>query len=220
MKMSNAGDASGVPLPPAITREPVVSEMSRSASSMPLPPFLPGATPRAEMAPEPAPGRAAEPAPLELTEAMESAAVEPVDWPDMRGDDEGDAMRPWDDGTGDDAVEDAVRAATEAARVAAEGQHVGAEPDRADAEAGGDADAPDGDFPLDAFFVPLDSQRVPTGYDEAEHREVAERVSGQLEELAKSIRTRGMTALGATPASDDLSKLIAAVVAGYYTRAR
>jgi hypothetical protein len=241
MMMSNAGDMSGVPLPPAITRESVVSEVPRSGSATPLPPYVPGAghhdpsaaiTRQEVLAAESAPREAdsataapaseeplpwessaatsatgddgVEPGQLELTEVSEPAAAESVEWPDMRGEDEGDAMRPWDDGTEIGEFEEAVRA----------------DERRGTAKAEADGSDAAGDFPLDAFFVPLDSQRVPTGYDEAAHREVAERVAGRLESLAQAVRTRGMTALGATRSSDHLTTLIAAVVAGYYARER
>jgi hypothetical protein len=75
-------------------------------------------------------------------------------------------------------------------------------------------------FPLDAFFVPTDSSRVPSGYDEDEHRRIVDGVASQLEDLAHAVRERGIGALGAASATDDLSRLIAAVVAGYYARER
>jgi hypothetical protein len=59
---------------------------------------------------------------------------------------------------------------------------------------------------------------------DAEGRPVAERVADRLEDLARDVRRRGLTALGAgVPADeeaglDELSRLIAAVVAGFYGR--
>jgi len=73
------------------------------------------------------------------------------------------------------------------------------------------------EFPLDAFIIPEDSQRLPSGY-EAEHDAIAERVASRLDELARQVRARGLPQLGAAPGADELSRLIAAVVAGYVGR--
>jgi hypothetical protein len=77
--------------------------------------------------------------------------------------------------------------------------------------------APSAEFPLDAFFVPTDSHSVPAGYGE-EHGPVAERVAARLEDMAGAVRTQGLAALGGTGATDELTRLIAAVVAGYLAR--
>ncbi|CAN5848157.1 hypothetical protein BH23GEM9_BH23GEM9_04650 [soil metagenome] len=76
-------------------------------------------------------------------------------------------------------------------------------------------------FPMEAFFVPAQAQRVPVGYDE--HRHVAERVAVRLEELADNVRRRGLSALGPVSRDehtnlDELSRLIAAVIAGFFAR--
>lgn len=73
------------------------------------------------------------------------------------------------------------------------------------------------DFPLDAFIIPEDTQRLPTGYDE-EHHAIAERVALRLDEIARRVRTGGLAELGAAPASDELTRLIATVVAGHLGR--
>jgi hypothetical protein len=188
--MTNTGDASEAPLP--------------VASGTPLPPVLTRAldapqSPR-DGSPVPVPpylpGRAAafhnvDAAPLELSDTVE---VEAEDDFESEGwpdlPDQGAAVPAWDDGNNDVIVDSGARAAS------------GSE------------------FPIDAFFVPTDSKRVPMGYDDAEHREVAGRVADRLEELARAVRARGMPALGAAPTSDELAKLIAAVVAGFFARER
>jgi hypothetical protein len=190
--MTNTADASEAPRP--------------AASGTPLPPALTRAldapqSPRDGSGvplPPYLPGRAAafhdvHAAPLELTDAMELEVEEDIEsegWPDLP--DQGAAVPAWDDGDNDAIIDSAARA-----------------------EASGSTE-----FPLDAFFVPTDSKRVPMGYDDAEHREVAGRVADRLEEMAQAVRARGMPALGAAPTSDELAKLIAAVVAGFFARER
>jgi hypothetical protein len=115
-------------------------------------------------------------------------------WPDVR--EEGSAMAAWD--SGDDG------AATPAA------------------DERGEEDQPEADaaFPIEAFFVPGDSQRIPSGYDDAEHRAIAARVAARLEEMAAQVRQYGIAALGATKDADELTRLIAGVVAGFFARER
>jgi hypothetical protein len=59
---------------------------------------------------------------------------------------------------------------------------------------------------------------VPSGYDPAEHRAMAERVASRLEETARLIRERGIGALGGAHGGDELTRLIAAVAAGFFAR--
>jgi hypothetical protein len=63
------------------------------------------------------------------------------------------------------------------------------------------------EFPLDAFFVPADSQRVPSGYDV---QDAADRLAARLEALAEQIRTAGLAAVHAAAADDELARAIAA----------
>jgi hypothetical protein len=61
-------------------------------------------------------------------------------------------------------------------------------------------------------------------HDDRDLQHVADRVAGRLEELAQDVRRRGLAALGAGMPEDErlrldeLSKLIAAVAAGFYVR--
>jgi hypothetical protein len=246
---SNTADAGGAPLPPAITRTTAPPAAESDAALAPVPPFVPGragldaAREAIATGLEAAAARAADAAiagdqaPKAQTDAAQLAAADTdaarvaaaetdadtadsaetdadqagADvfggdrWPHLQ--EQGAAMPAWDDGSADEAS---------AART----------------------ERPAAAFPLDAFFVPEHSRRVPAGYDEAEHREMAERLAGQLEALAGALRQRGMLALagplpGAAPLSgpslgaaspggsrgtDELGRLIAAVVAGYYAR--
>jgi hypothetical protein len=82
----------------------------------------------------------------------------------------------------------------------------------------------------DAWWVsvPREAAAVPqeyageTQHDEADLQHVADRVAARLEELAQDIRRRGLAALTAGMPEDErlrfdeLSKLIAAVIAGFY----
>ncbi|HUF49216.1 MAG TPA: hypothetical protein VMN60_00170 [Longimicrobiales bacterium] len=76
---------------------------------------------------------------------------------------------------------------------------------------------PAAEFPLDAFIIPEDARRLPTGY-ELEHDE-AERLAERLEQLARQVRTRGIAALGSAPGSDDLSRVIASAIVAHFDRA-
>jgi hypothetical protein len=71
-------------------------------------------------------------------------------------------------------------------------------------------------FPLDAFFVPAGVEHVLAGYDENAQRAMADRVGTLLETMAREVRERGIDALS-EPGSDELARLIAAAVAGYYS---
>ena len=97
-----------------------------------------------------------------------------------------------------------------------------ATPPRADTSAdewspGEDTSTASASFPLDAFFIPDDAQRLPTGYDLA-HDE-AEHLADRLEQLARQVRARGLGALGEAAGHDELTRAIAAAVAGYVQRA-
>lgn len=81
-----------------------------------------------------------------------------------------------------------------------------------------DETASDAEFPLEAFFVPEQCTRMPAGYDPAVHRAISQQVAARLDELAVTIRSSGMHAIGATPSADDLSRIVAAVVVGFYAR--
>jgi hypothetical protein len=115
-------------------------------------------------------------------------------WPDVL--EEGSAMAAWDSGD-------------EGAATPAADEH-------------GDEDQPEADaaFPIEAFFVPGDSQRIPSGYHDADHRAIAARVAARLEEMAAQVRQEGIAALGATKDADELTRLIAGVVAGFFARER
>jgi hypothetical protein len=63
------------------------------------------------------------------------------------------------------------------------------------------------EFPLEAFFVPADSQRAPSGYDA---QAAADRLAARLEALAEQIRTAGLAAVHAAAADDELARAIAA----------
>ncbi|HSJ30697.1 MAG TPA: hypothetical protein VK933_04635 [Longimicrobiales bacterium] len=77
-------------------------------------------------------------------------------------------------------------------------------------------DAADGrsDFPLDAFIVPAGVHHAPTGYD----ADVARRVALRLDELARQLRGDGLQSLGRTGSTDELSRVLAAIVTGFVAR--
>jgi hypothetical protein len=92
--------------------------------------------------------------------------------------------------------------------------HEGDADSGAQTETAADAD----DFPLDAFFVPADATRSPSGYDVSEHDAISERTAGRLDDLARFIRLRGVTGLDAHQSSDELTRLITAVITGFVAR--
>ncbi|HEX6309204.1 MAG TPA: hypothetical protein VFZ69_13500 [Longimicrobiales bacterium] len=70
-------------------------------------------------------------------------------------------------------------------------------------------------FPLDAFIVPGGMARMPAGYE----TEVAELVARRLDDLAQQLRSEGLAALGHDASDiDELSRVFAAVIAGYLAR--
>jgi hypothetical protein len=203
-------NVSGTPLPPALTRT-AAAEPPAAVGAALVPPFIAGpvalrtapgpvveaSTPAASevastseaasMSPAPSTSPTAdEPMPWEVPEEVAADTPEMVSWPHHAV--QGAALPAWDDGTADGEAEEVA-------------------PSRGDQQLTA--------FPLDAFFVPLDSSSVPNGYGEAEHRALAGRVADRLEELARALRQRGMPVLGAGGTSDELARLIAAVVAGF-----
>ncbi|HEX6132966.1 MAG TPA: hypothetical protein VFZ24_03215, partial [Longimicrobiales bacterium] len=70
------------------------------------------------------------------------------------------------------------------------------------------------DFPLDAFIVPGGTQRMPAGYE----TEVAQLVARRLDDLAQQLRSDGLAALGHAHDVDELSRVFAAIIAGYVAR--
>jgi len=74
------------------------------------------------------------------------------------------------------------------------------------------------EFPLDAFIIPEHSQRLPTGYEE-ELAHITERIAERLEDMARQIRARGIGSLGDTQDTDELSRIMAALIAGYVSHA-
>jgi hypothetical protein len=74
------------------------------------------------------------------------------------------------------------------------------------------------EFPLDAFIIPEHSQRLPTGYEE-ELAAMGERVAERLEDIARQIRARGIGSFGDTHDTDELSRILAALIAGYVSHA-
>ena len=72
------------------------------------------------------------------------------------------------------------------------------------------------EFPLDAFIIPEDAKRLPTGYD-LRHDE-SEHVAERLEQLARQVRTRGLAGLGSAAGSDELARVIAGAIADFVGR--
>lgn len=154
-----------------------------------MPPFVAGrATPAASAPPEP------EPAPLELIEA-EVMAPEPA-------------------GRVDAEVAIPVQAPDETDLWPSLEEQGSAEPvwGDTDDEAGA---APN--FPLDAFIVPEDSDRVPSGYQK-DHVAQAERIAARLETLSRHVRAGGIAQLESFTTEDELTALIADVISGYLHR--
>ncbi|HSJ08846.1 MAG TPA: hypothetical protein VK928_03010 [Longimicrobiales bacterium] len=183
----NSSEQRGLVPPPAVTRTAPVADMA----GLPLmPPFVPGrATPAAHAAPEPE----AEPAPLDLVEA-EVFGPDPVERVDAE-------------------VAIPVPAPDEADPWPSLEEQGSAEPvwdseDEASA-------APN--FPLDAFIVPEDSERVPSGYQK-DHVAQADRIAARLDMLSRHVRAGGIAQLESFTTDDELTALIADVIAGYLHR--
>jgi hypothetical protein len=70
------------------------------------------------------------------------------------------------------------------------------------------------DFPLDAFIVPAGVHHAPSGYD----ADVARRVALRLDEIARQLRGGGLQSLGRAHSTDELSRVLAAIVTGYVAR--
>lgn len=73
------------------------------------------------------------------------------------------------------------------------------------------------EFPLDAFFIPEYARSVVTSAP-GDGDEIAGRVAERLDELSRRVRERGLTALGETTDPDELTRLLAGVIAGFVTR--
>jgi hypothetical protein len=67
--------------------------------------------------------------------------------------------------------------------------------------------------PVTFEAIPLE---IPVG--DRWQQDVTERVAARLEELAREVRSRGIAALGAAENADELSRLIAGVIAGFLAR--
>lgn len=78
-----------------------------------------------------------------------------------------------------------------------------------------DETAPRSDFPLDAFIVPAGVRSV-GGVDDDD---IARRVALRLDELARGLRDDGLSSLGSAASVDELSRVLAAIVTGYVSRA-
>lgn len=115
----------------------------------------------------------------------------------------GDAMPPWgNDGTSAEPPEE-----SSAAHAPQTGQNGIAEQDVPYVE----TDGPVPGFPLDAFIVPGGAAQLPEGYSQ----EIGEAVADRLEALAGQIRTHGVESLGAGRDTDELARLVAALVTGF-----
>jgi hypothetical protein len=195
--------------------------MTSNAFRAPLPPFVPGRTrslpaqPSANVAPTPweasaaarqaARRNAASMAALERDHGMQG-------WPVLG--DEGTAGPVW----GDDAAANVNAGNGGGPAVATAPAQAPAAGDRPASIQAVEEDGGDAEFPLEAFFVPDHCTRMPAGYDPEVHRAISQRVAARLDELAATIRRSGMHTIGATPSADDLSRIVAAVVAGFYAR--
>lgn len=206
-----------------------------------MPPFVPGRTtpqPVAngsgnaalpEAAPEPQSPPAAVPdaAPMPWEETAAPAAAAPLlPWEDAAPPAAAAPPLPWEDAAAPAAAPAPPMpweepAPPPASRLPAEEdmwplltEQGSAEPawDSGEEIAGGPAE-----FPLDAFIIPEHAKRLPTGY-EAEHDALSERIAARLDQLAQELRTSGLGQLGASPSADELTRLIAGVVAGYLGR--
>ena len=74
------------------------------------------------------------------------------------------------------------------------------------------------DFPLDAFIIPEDAQRLPTGLRAADRRkrQRATDLADRLEALAVRLRREGYSALAKeTVGGDPVGALISGILAGY-----
>jgi hypothetical protein len=74
------------------------------------------------------------------------------------------------------------------------------------------------DFPLDAFIIPDDAQRLPTGLQAADRqkRQRATDLADRLEALASRLRREGYSALAReTVGGDPVGALISGILAGY-----
>jgi hypothetical protein len=134
----------------------------------------------------------AAPEPPATSDPADDMLADAAGWPNLP--EQGAAVPAW--GTQADQAED------------------GTEARNASSHAPADADS----FPLDAFFVPPDAPRSPNGYDATEHDAVSERIASRLEDLARFIRSRGVAELSGHETSDELTRLVAAVVTGFVTR--
>jgi hypothetical protein len=70
----------------------------------------------------------------------------------------------------------------------------------------------------DAAVAPGFGPRAGNGTGDAPAASLAERVAARLESLARDVRASGVAALGATDDADELSRLLAGVVAGFVAR--
>jgi hypothetical protein len=74
------------------------------------------------------------------------------------------------------------------------------------------------EFPLDAFYVPADAERLPNRDADGDRPTMQERIADRLETMAAAVRSEGLAALGTAGSADELTRLVAAVVAGYIAR--
>lgn len=139
--------------------------------------------------------------PLVTAETGETAPRDLDDWEEGIDPEGGQAVPAYGD---EESVEDA--AFSSPPQVDEEGVVIG-EPERADRL-----------FPLDAFFIPPDTKRLPKGLEHAEvlHLEVAEALAKRLESVAQRLRREGFAGLlHVEPGQEPIDTLIAGVLAGY-----
>lgn len=117
----------------------------------------------------------------------------------------GSAIPPWGDGMSAEPPEE-----SRAAHVPQTGQNGIIEQDVPYV----DTDGPVAGFPLDAFIVPGGAAQLSERYSQ----EISEAVADRLEALAAQIRTHGVESLGAGRDTDELARLVAALVTGFVSR--
>jgi hypothetical protein len=205
MNPGSTGARSGAPVPPAVTR---------TAGTAPLPgairpPFLPGGGQGTAGAGHTRWNEAVPASPPAAAADTDSASSEAAAMSLPAADDRGESRAAEPPPPGGELLlsrEEWDLLPEDGAALPAWGDEdpVG---DGDDAE---EADGPAGDFPLDAFFVPVDA-RSPSGYH-SEADAAAERLAARLEELARAIREHGIAALGAGADADALTRAVAAAV--------
>ncbi|HSK18178.1 MAG TPA: hypothetical protein VK912_03510 [Longimicrobiales bacterium] len=126
---------------------------------------------------------------------------------------DGDAVPAWGEDVPEDRAPAPMEDSLEEIGELLLDEEASADPWAADRRAG-DTGSGRPDFPLDAFIVPAGVHHAPTGYD----ADVARRVALRLDELARQLRGGGLQSLGRTHSTDELSRVLAAIVTGYVAR--